>query len=451
MNASRRLRTHLCTIGASLAVAGVMVVAGCTGPTKAGREARAEARGRMSLVNAQIEFDQARRAFEVGQFERAMRLVTTAIERSRNQPEFHLLQGRILLEEHRLEPALASFERSINLLQADGKTPTSQQPLLARAHYFSGIVQQRWSNYQRAYERYQAAADSDDSNVQYPLAAAEALIALERYDDADALMRSVMTRFEHNAALRHLLGQIALLQNDPERAVALLGEARLLNPDDLFLLEELARAQFSAEMFGRCEESLRLLERLSAAEQAKEAGKGENQVVIQRADLLHMKARCLVMTGRTTDARRCYLELTQLTAGQVEPWIEFGAVAFEVGDMRNLATAASRVIALGPDRWEGPFLQALYELRMNATLDVRDDAALERAARLLRQAARRSEQTGDSSPIPHLLLGRVLEQRGDNEGALAAYTQAKRIDPNDRHAHAFIGGISSSMAAVPVE
>ena len=50
---------------------------------------------------------------------------------------------------------------------------------------------------------------------------------------------------------RHLLGQIAMLESDPATAADCFAQARLLNPDDLLLLEELAWAQFAAGSFSQ--------------------------------------------------------------------------------------------------------------------------------------------------------------------------------------------------------
>ena len=55
---------------------------------------------------------------------------------------------------------------------------------------------------------------------------------------------------------------------------------------------------------------------------------------------------------------------------------------------------------------------------------------LQDAAMFLRQSAQRAESTA----LPHLVLGRVLEQLGDSEGALAAYAEAFRIAPDNADA-----------------
>ena len=64
-----------------LATGGLMFLAGCNGPTKAGKEARTAANDRMNLVSAQVSYDQARQLYETGQFERAQKELAVAINR----------------------------------------------------------------------------------------------------------------------------------------------------------------------------------------------------------------------------------------------------------------------------------------------------------------------------------------------------------------------------------
>ena len=73
----------------SLVLAGSLV--GC-GPTKYGKQMRHEAAERLSLVNADISYDQARRSFEVGQFDRAIKEIDRAISRAPTQPDYFVLR-----------------------------------------------------------------------------------------------------------------------------------------------------------------------------------------------------------------------------------------------------------------------------------------------------------------------------------------------------------------------
>ena len=362
------MSTRPILIVALLAVAGAFL-SGCGGPTKKGLEARNNARIRLNRVNAQLSYDQAMQAFESGQFDKAAHELRMAIQMYPEWAEYRLLEGRIHLETHRLEKAIASFEAALQL-----------KPGYADAHYYSGIVYQRWSDDNRAYDEYMAAYEMDPESVGYLLAAAESMVALEQFDDAEDLLQEKLDYFEHNSAMRHLLAQIALLQGDAEVAVRLYGEARRLDPENDTLLEELVQAQYEAGAYGDCYRSVLQLQELSDPD---------------RPDLMLLEARCLAFMDRLTEARSLYLALSRLRPTNADVWIELGSVAWELGDYHRTALCGARVTALAPDRYEGYMLKGINE---------RHHDNLGEAAMFLREAA---ERAGDSH-LPHLVLGRVL-------------------------------------------
>jgi tetratricopeptide (TPR) repeat protein len=440
------MRVILCV----LVIGTLVCAAGCEGYKSNHDVIREQARDRMNLVNAQVNFKQARQYFEVGQFDKALKEINFAIERYPKSVEYYTLRGRIHMENKRLESALDSFDTAIVTgLTACGVTPlvdaegvdsqdpnTSVQPSqldpkdakIASAHpqmkaqiadacYFAGIVFQRWSDDEMAFERYQQAYDLDPTMVHYLLAAAESLIAVGEYDQAEQLIEPRMAYFEHNAALRQLQGQIALLKGDPSTAARLYGEARLLNPDDNTLLEDLAWAQYAAGEYGECLESVKLLQiRLS-----KPASGGD---ITSRNDLTHLQARCTTMLGRLSNARELYLELARIKPADVAIWTELGTVCWELGDYRRVAQCSVQLIALAPQRYEGYMLKGINERQKNN---------LNEAIALFRQAAEVAAANSDSA-LPFMLLGQTLEQAGDSTGARQAYTSAIEIDPRSTDA-----------------
>jgi len=364
---------------------------------------RSSARERVAIFNAQLAYDQATQAFNTGRFDQAMRQIVAAIQQYPQNPAYYLLQGRILMETHRLERSIHAFEKAIEFA-----------PTFAEAHYYAGIVHQRWSNDARAYEHYLQAHELESSSVQYLLAAAEALISLQKYDDALVLVKSKLDYFEHNAAMRQLLGQIALLRGDAPRAAKLFAEARLLNPDDAMLLDELAHAQYAARLYGQCYESVKRLQKLS---------KEENPA------LMLLEARCLGAMQRNTEARNLFLKMTRIRPSDPEVWIGLGSLAWELGDFRRTALCGARIIALAPQRYEGYMLKGIYE---------QHKGNFEQATGLLRQAA----GLAPTAALPHLVLGRTLEEAGDVEGARRAYTEALRAEPESADAQALFQGLS---------
>ena len=392
-------------------VAALLMAAGC-GPSSHGKKMRTEARGRVDAFNSQLSHDQAKQAFEVGRFKIALRQIDSALARFPDAAEYHLLRGRICLEMHRLEDAQESFQ-----------TALEKDENCAQAYYFAGIVLERWSDDEAAYEHYSRASEIDPVNVQYLLASAESLIALGEFEVARQLVEEKLSYFEYNSALRHLLGQIALLEGDPATAAESFAQARMLNPDDLLLLEELAWAQFAAGSFSECHDSVTYLQHLLDE---------------PRPDLMHLEARCLAIMERSTEARDLYAKLTRMNEANIEAWVELGTVAWELGDFPRVAQCGVRIISSAPDRFEGYLLKGVYE---------RQSGNEQEALELFRQAASHAPLTA----LPHLMLGRQLEQTGDLEGAMYAYAQAARIESNSVDAQALLLRLNERQRLTVVE
>jgi tetratricopeptide (TPR) repeat protein len=353
----------------------VILAAGCNTYRKQVRE---EASDRVNLFNTQLTYDQAEQAFETGQLERALTSIDAAIARFDKAPAYHILRGRILLEMHQLDSAIGSFEKAHEL-----------DDQMAEPLYFKGIVLQRWSRDAEAFEAYRAAFACDTENVQYLLAASETLVAMSRFDDATALIEEYLMQFEYNSALRHLLGQIAMMQHDYPRAVDHLAQARLLRPEDMLLLEELAWAQYSAGLFSDCQYSVRQLRALESD---------------ARIDLMMLEGRCLAHMERSLEARELFRQVLKRQSGNVAAWVEYGAVSWDVDDYTRVDQAGEQLIARAPDRFEGYLYRGLAAMHRQ---DMRD------AIRFFRKATDRS----DASPVPFLLLGRAYEQAGQDEQA----------------------------------
>lgn len=399
-------------------VVGAVFMSGCAyQPYR--KQVRQEARDRVDLVNAKLTYDQAMQSFQVGQFDEAMQQVNATIERHDKLPDFHILKGRIYLETQRLEQAVKAFDHAIELAEANIEVADAAQSLTedqqkqnaavaAEAHYFAGIVYQRWSDHERSFRHYMAAYEHESTRVHYLLAAVESMIGLHRLDEAEDLLRSRMTYFEHNAAMRHLLGQIAALRGDAAGAAALYAQARRLNPDDLSLLEELAYARYAAGQFSGALEAVRQLQQVTPAKD-------------RRVQWRHLEARCLVQLERIAEARSHYLALSRSQSEDVEVWIELGMLAWELGDFRRVATSSVRVMAMAPQRYEGYMLKAVNEQHQGNVAE---------AIALMREAVGRASETA----FPHLLLGHWLEDAGKPEEAFRSYSRASRIEPNSAEA-----------------
>jgi tetratricopeptide (TPR) repeat protein len=334
---------------------------GCNGPTKAGKEARSAANERAQKATSVIVYDQARQSFESGQFDKALKEINEAIYRTPNDPRYWALRGRILLETGRLELALADFTKS-----------TEVEPKFAEGWYCQGIVHERWSADDKAIAAYSKAAETDPTKVAYLLAAAEVLVANRQYPEARAMLEPRLSYFENSAPMHQLLGQIAMLENEPALAATHYNRAMLIDPKQPMVLDNLVRAQFAAGQWNECLQNVRRLQREAVGGRTPER--------------MRMEGRCLAMMGRTSDARVVFSELTRESPDDPQVWVDLAAVAWDLGEYGRVATAASRLLRMAPDRYEGYVFQGLIEEKKGNT-----DAASEWFRKALDAARARGE------------------------------------------------------------
>lgn len=383
------MQTFTTGLGRRLAIVScLLVAAGCNGPTKTGQEAREEAYERATLMGAQVQYDQARQAFLAGDFSKSLREINAAIDRRPSAADYYVLRGQIHLEQQRLERALADFNKAIEL-----------EPPCAEACYFAGVVYQRWSDDEKAYDSYLAAYEAKEDNQAYLLAAAESLVAMERFDEAKAMLEPKLAYFENSAAMHELLGRVSMLRGDYRAAAECFHKAVRLDDDDMSLKQELVRAQYLSRDFGACLSSIQHIE----------AGSAAVPIEIQRT-----KARCLFDLGRTDSARDAYAQLVRQFPEDVEGWVEYGATAARLKDWRRVGESSSRLLSLAPYRSEGYVLKGMVE-------QARGDASA------AQKMFARASQIDPKDPTPHLMMAILLEQIGDTAGASRERSQATNL------------------------
>ena len=318
----RVLRTIIGTISAAALLAGA---GGCGTKGQHTQKFKAEAAERMSQMKAATQFDMAHQQFLAGDLDKALRSVDGSIALNDTVSRSHVLRARILIEQGRLEPALESLARATEL------DPESADP-----HYYTGIVHERFTQFEPAMISYDRAAALDTTNPQYALAAAEMLIDQGELRAARARLERDKKNFEHNAGVRQTLGHISVLEGDYRRAVTDFQEAALLAPDDLSLMEDMARAQAMAGDFSGAEANLR---RILAHEPGRE-----------RTDLLRLRATCLAEMNKPVEARELLLALVGSDAGRADAgaWVQLGDVALTLNDWPRVREAGRQAVAVAP-------------------------------------------------------------------------------------------------------
>jgi len=392
---------------AAALVAGAMGVTGCASPGhgKVTGEHLAKAEQRMNDMRAATEWDMAQQQFLAGDLRKSLKTVDKSISMVSSVAKSHTLRGRILLELGQPDAAFDAFQRALAI-----------DPEHVEAHYYKGVVHERFRDQERAVDAFLTAAELDPTNPQYPLAAAELLMESGGFDRAEGVLLDRKSRFEHNAGFRQTLGHIAMMRGDDRLAAEHFNEAHLLAPDDDSIMEDLAIAQVGSGRFTEAEYTLGKL--------LKDSRPGD------RRDLEHMWVRCLIELDRPVEARSILLGLTRGVEGgrDLRAWFDLGQVAYKLGDRHRLKIAAARLRAMAPNRYEGHFLMAAWQ---------RLEGDLEGALTSLNRAA--SHATNESGPM--LFRGLVLRDLGREVEAAQCFAEAARIDPTNRDAEMLLSSV----------
>lgn len=393
--------SSLCVLGATL------TLVGCAGHGNYTTEKISAAKEKMEMMKSGTEWEMARQSFLAGDLDKALKAVDRSIALNPQVAKSHVLRGRVMFEKGDMEQALASLQKAQAI-----------DPKLADAPYYSGLVFERLDQKDKALEQYQMAAEIEPSNAQYTIVSAEMLIDLGKIDDAQSYLESKSQTFEHNAAVRQVLGHIALMKQDPKTAVRLFDEARLLAPEDQAILEDLARAQIKTEQYGDAEVYLAKL--LSTKEYQ------------DRRDLQHLRARCLTALDRKLEARDTLIKLTDGQDGQndIEAWIALGQLCYTMKDNNRLRQASGRVMAVAPQRAEGYILRALMLRRAND---------FKGAEEMINKAIERKQDT-DSL----VLLGLIQQDQKQFQQARETFERALKLSPTSPQA-------AQALASVPTE
>ena len=327
----------LCITGSMTLALGLLPA--CKGPSSGGLEARKAAKVRFDRVGAGVAMDQAGQALESGQFSAALDHIDKVVALLPDAPKARLMRGRVVLEMGRLESAAAEFKTAYRL-----------DPSCDECLYYLGVIYQRWSRDDDALAHYAAALAIEPTNTHYLLGEAETLLALGRPSDAKQLVDDSLCHFEFNSALAHLRSEIAAAEGDDAQALHFIELAVTLAPDPAVYQEDAAMVAFNAQQWDRCLIALATLPPPTA----------------DRDDLLRMRARCLMLTGRGQEARDLLVRAEAAVASTqggvtLEQDLSLGYIAWLVGDVGRAEVCAKRMIARNPTLCDGYLLKGLVQ------------------------------------------------------------------------------------------
>ncbi len=398
------------------AILGLCTLAGCGAPShgKYTEEQRNAAKVKLDSIKAGIEHQTAVGDLLAGDLTKALRSVENSLAMNDKSAKSWTLRGRILLETGNLEGALLSFNKAEEL-----------DPNLVETQYFLGVASERLDRKEEALKRYTRASQLDSGNAQYATAAAEVMIDLGQFTEAKTYLEGRGPLMADNAAIRQVLGQLAMLEKDYIEAEMLFNEARLLSPNDMTVLENLVQSQIALSRFANAEVNLRKMLKTPA--------------LSERRDLLHARAKCLIEIDRLVDAREILIKLCndQTGSADVEAWTDLGQLSYKLNDFNRVRTAGGKLIAIAPKSADGYLLRALWERQ-------RGDA---RAAKDSVLAAIEREPTNDA----YILLASIQMDLRDSSGATKTLRTAIQHDPSNRTAQDMLTKVSQATTASVTE
>lgn len=359
-------------------------------------EEKVDAKNRWLELRSSMMLDMAKQQFSTGDLAQAEQSVKNGMSIDPTHPGLHVLAGRIEMERGKLERAYHLFGAAIEL-----------NPENPEAYYYQGLVMQRWQRYEGSLEFYQQAFEREADNVAYLLAVSEAMVELDRVDDALALLESKREYFDQNAGVRAAIGHLYYMKGQPVQAAEYFRQASLLEPENTKIQEHLAFSYAAAEKYPQAIEALKNV--LKSPEDK------------DRADIKRALASAYLKTNQTKEAHAVLVELARSPQGDVADWIRLGELSYQQNDLGGALQAASKVMNLTPERYEGYLLAGMvWQKRGN----------LNNALQMFDRAA----QAAPTSTEPLILRGLSLQKAGRHAAAAEAYNEALRRQPDDARA-----------------
>jgi tetratricopeptide (TPR) repeat protein len=375
-------------------VPAVLVIVGCQAEKQP--DPKVEATRQWNGARSSVMVGVAQDQYNTGNFDKCRQTVDEALNLSPDNASLRVLSARLYVEKGLLEAA-----------ERDLETARKTSPDDPESNYLSGIIFQRWQKPEIALAFYKTASTRAPAEAAYLLAQAEMLVALDRNDDALLLLTSKVDYFENSGVIRDEVGQLLYQAGRSEEAIAMLRQASLLSGGDLGVKERLALALYGHREFRECSE---LLEALVQQEPCS-----------KRADLFTMLGECQLQTACARQARSSFETASELDPASAPVWRGLGQAALECGDAVRAEHALLRSIQLDGTASETHLLLGyvfLCQERFAESLGCFESAS--------------AQDLKDGVSI--CMQGYVLQKMGRREDAVACYTRALQVKPDDKMA-----------------
>jgi tetratricopeptide (TPR) repeat protein len=396
-------RTRACLLVVAV-LAGVLL-AGCA--SKRGPSKDEQAKARWNEARARVLLNLAGEQYARGNLKDARKTTTDGLRMSNQVGGLYILQAKLDIEDGQLQSAAGALRIAKQL------EPNNPEP-----YYYSGIVAERWQRPDEALAEYRAASQRRPTELAYLLAAAEALVSLDRSEEAAEMLESKLVFFESSAPIRDMLAQIYQEMGRMTEAAELYRQASLLAPDDPTLRERHALALVEAREWRQATD---VLERLVARPEHSE-----------QASLHIALAECRMQIGNTPAARAAFMRATRLDPKSAAAWLGVGKAALAEGDIEKAEFALRQAEALnltGRTAADAALLRGYLHLKQNQ---------VQAAAKSFQSAA----QLAPDDPMPLVMLGFCQQKIGRADMARGYYTRALELDPQESLARQLLDGLA---------
>ena len=298
------------------------------------------------------------------------------------------------------------------------------------AEVLKGTAYMQQNRYREAIEHFDRAIAFEPDDPQARLAKADALVALRRFDDAERLLRDVVTDDDGNIDAWLRLGDVLLKRNKPKACAPIIARLDKRAPDNLTLVGLKARY---ATVIGQYDLALAAYEHLArvnpentavlmelaharvlagSTEQAKTAYRRVLTLDPDRSDAMYRMALIFRDEGNLKKAIAWFQRATSGTSAPAMCYTDYATAAARIDDYATCA----RVIEEGRRRFPSNGALALMQARLFAMCPehaLRDPTGALRIARQLRHSAATA-----NNPYVVDVLAVALAANGDKTQAV---------------------------------
>jgi len=334
----------------------------------------------------------AQNQLEQGLPDKAAQTVAECLKAEPDNPNVHIMAGRVHLAARRNESAQKSFEKAVEL-----------DPAAADGWFGLGIIAQDAGDNAGALEHYQKAMELQPQRTDYVLAAASTLALLGQIEQGRILLDEQLSKTGGDVELLCAAAQLARKANQPDKARDYYGRAMLVNPADKGVMMGLAELYISQ---GNWAQAADIFEKLLPLVEG-----------TQKQECLRRIAEANLNAGRFAQALNCYDMLSVELRQDADVWLGMAKSALGTGDPVRAEYSAQKALRIHPG-WN----EATAALGCGQYLAGRYDESLRTFDSL--------KSDGRLGGFAWLMSGQSLQKLGRTSQAGEAFARAEKMNPD---------------------